>query len=218
MPNGAPTAAGWLNLSHELRTPANAIMGHVELLLSGALGPLSSEMRASLGDIQRAGLGLLNQVDRVIEVGQELPCPNFSSSDIDLLADLLDDAWAKADNTRDDRIETSLPDVRSPQEHQPTRWLRLAATLLTSLGVRPPRSEGPAGAPPLPSLCEFHHSHLSELRLPYPVSERADFSLTLTMLESALMMTGGILEHRPGELFLIWPARTFRSYSERATA
>ncbi|NJO35734.1 MAG: hypothetical protein HC869_24305 [Rhodospirillales bacterium] len=67
--------AAYLNLSHELRTPANAILGHVELLLSGSAGPLSCEARASLGDIQRAAVALSAQIGQMISLAETLPAP-----------------------------------------------------------------------------------------------------------------------------------------------
>lgn len=69
----ADHVAAWLNLSHELRTPANAILGHAELLLSGSAGPLSSEMRASLGDIQRAAAALSTQIGEIIRFAEKIP-------------------------------------------------------------------------------------------------------------------------------------------------
>jgi signal transduction histidine kinase len=65
--------AAWLNLSHELRTPTHAILGHVELLLSGAVGPISSEMRASLGDIQKAAVAIAARIGDVVEFAERLP-------------------------------------------------------------------------------------------------------------------------------------------------
>ncbi|MGI9510772.1 MAG: histidine kinase dimerization/phospho-acceptor domain-containing protein [Geminicoccaceae bacterium] len=65
--------AAWLNLSHELRTPAHAILGHVELLLSGAAGPLSTEMRTGLGDIQRAAMTLSAQIGEVVRLAEGIP-------------------------------------------------------------------------------------------------------------------------------------------------
>ncbi len=70
-----PTIAAWLNLSHELRTPMNVILGHVDLLLSGDLGPLSPEARACLGDVQRAGVGLLEQIRQAIDCAEALAPP-----------------------------------------------------------------------------------------------------------------------------------------------
>jgi signal transduction histidine kinase len=80
LPDGRPLGSGshvaaWLNLSHELRTPANAILGHVELLLSGGAGPLSADARASLGDIQRAALALTDQIGDMISLAETLPAP-----------------------------------------------------------------------------------------------------------------------------------------------
>jgi K+-sensing histidine kinase KdpD len=67
--------AACLNLSHELRTPANAILGHVELLLSGAAGPISVDMRTSLGEIQKAALALREQLGTVIHLAENVPMP-----------------------------------------------------------------------------------------------------------------------------------------------
>ena len=55
-------------LSHELRTPLNAILGNVELLLDGSAGPLSSQARACLDDIQAAGQRLLRQVRVLLDL------------------------------------------------------------------------------------------------------------------------------------------------------
>ena len=77
------TIADWLNISHELRTPANAILGHVELLISGAMGPLPSEVRAGLGDIQRASHDLMVKIAKAIEIGQELSLLDSSSPEVE---------------------------------------------------------------------------------------------------------------------------------------
>jgi signal transduction histidine kinase len=69
-----------LNLSHELRTPANAILGHVELLLSGSIGPISAEMRTSLGEIQKAALALHTQLGKVIHLAEGLTLPMADQS------------------------------------------------------------------------------------------------------------------------------------------
>jgi len=56
-----------------LRTPANAILGHIELLLSGAAGPISNEVRTSLGDIQRAAIDLSSRLGEVVTIAENLP-------------------------------------------------------------------------------------------------------------------------------------------------
>jgi hypothetical protein len=98
------TLARWLNISHELRTPANAILGHVELLLSGAMGPLTGEMRASLGNIQQASLDLMAQIDQAVRIGETLPFSDPASPDIDALVEPLngrgDDEGSDCDDRR----------------------------------------------------------------------------------------------------------------------
>lgn len=72
-------AATWLNLSHELRTPANAIAGHVELLLSGSAGPLSAEMRSSIGEIQRAAATLTATIGEIVRLAEGFPAPSSTT-------------------------------------------------------------------------------------------------------------------------------------------
>ena len=78
--------AAWLNLSHELRTPTHAILGQVELLLSGSAGPLSSDMRASLGDIQRAAATLSTQIGNVIRLAEGIRIGDAVNGDHDTAA------------------------------------------------------------------------------------------------------------------------------------
>ena len=73
-------AAAWLNLSHELRTPANAIAGHVELLLSGSAGPLSADMRSNLGEIQRAAATLTATIGEIVRLAEGLPAPSSGTN------------------------------------------------------------------------------------------------------------------------------------------
>lgn len=76
-----PHVAGLLDMSHELRTPTHAILGHVELMLSGSTGPLSADMRASLGEIQRAAITLSHQIARTIELAETIPSTGRSDPD-----------------------------------------------------------------------------------------------------------------------------------------
>ena len=101
--DNSSTLARWLNMSHELRTPANAILGHVELLLSGAMGPLTGEMRASLGNIQKAGLELMAQIDQALRIGETLPFSDPAAPDIDAPAEPLNGRSDDIDSNRDDR-------------------------------------------------------------------------------------------------------------------
>jgi hypothetical protein len=56
----------WRQFSHELRTPLNAIVGNLELLLDGSAGPLSTEARACLGEIQVASRELVRQIQTLL--------------------------------------------------------------------------------------------------------------------------------------------------------
>ncbi len=200
---GCTTIADWLNLSHELRTPANAILGHAELLLSGALGPLSAEMRASIGDMQKAGLGLLTQIQLAIEKGQALSASGSSAADIDALVNLLSDCLPVAQGMANTAIGTSSFKLQA----WPVGSLRVVAILLHDMGViRPePGHEGNLST----SGCGSDIRRYPEngLRLECTAMDGPYHAIHLSMIEMALAMTGGKLDsEEQGALVLSWSA------------
>lgn len=68
-PSAGPMVA-WSAIGHELRTPMNAILGGVELLLDGSTGPLSADARACLGDVQVAARQLMRRIDWLMLLAQ----------------------------------------------------------------------------------------------------------------------------------------------------
>jgi PAS domain S-box-containing protein len=58
------------NLSQELRTPLNSIIGFSSLLLSGAPGPINEEQCKQLSIVRAAGERLLALVDDVLDISQ----------------------------------------------------------------------------------------------------------------------------------------------------
>ena len=83
-----PTAR-WPRLCHDLRTPLNAILGNTELLLDGSAGPLSSQARACIGDIQTAGSRMMRQVQALLELCRIRAVPASAAAvDLDLLVRL----------------------------------------------------------------------------------------------------------------------------------
>lgn len=205
-PDQESTIADWLNISHELRTPANAILGHTELLMSGVMGPLPNEARASLGDIQRAGRDLVVQISKAIEVGQELSSPG-SAAETDMLFEGLRHAWSKAYEPVTAAVDFIRPDGEEIPRHQPTCWLRVIAILLQDLSASPADPSQSDNAPTAKRVCDIDHSHLSELRLDYLFSARHDVSIKIEMIETAVKMTGGAVDHLPNKLVLFWPDR-----------
>lgn len=194
--------AAWLNISHELRTPAHAILGQTELLLSGAIGPLSTEMRASLGDIQKAGAILLAQIDQAIRLAEEIPRGEASSSELDQMTLLLKAAWRQSQFGFNglERHRQSAEEVNP--KNVPERWLRLLATLLLELGA----TQTPGAAHHDPSMGRnIDHRQTSYLQFGYPSPDRHDTSHYLGLIEATMMVTGGLMHGEPNRLTLSWP-------------
>jgi His Kinase A (phospho-acceptor) domain len=122
-------SASWPRLCHDLRTPLNAILGNTELLLDGSAGPLSSQARACVGDIQTAGSGMMRQVQVLLDLCRvrAIPVP-AAALDLDLLA-LLRSAHAAA-RQGTPVMEVVPADARLVVRGDPA-WLgTLAATLI----------------------------------------------------------------------------------------
>jgi len=58
------------NMSHDLRSPLNSILGFSELLLSGIDGPLTDEQREMIAVIHSSGGELLQQIDDILDAAK----------------------------------------------------------------------------------------------------------------------------------------------------
>lgn len=58
------------NMSHDLRSPLNAVLGFSELLLSGIDGPLGDEQREMISIIHSSGRELLQQIDDILDTAK----------------------------------------------------------------------------------------------------------------------------------------------------
>ncbi|HEX6748111.1 MAG TPA: ATP-binding protein [Longimicrobium sp.] len=57
-------------MSHEMRTPLNAVLGYVDLMELEIAGPLTGEQREHLGRVRTAGAQLLAMVDQVLDLAR----------------------------------------------------------------------------------------------------------------------------------------------------
>ena len=64
----ALAGGAWPLVYDEIRTPLNAILGNVELLIDGSAGPLSSQARSCLGDIRAAGQRLMRDLQTLLDL------------------------------------------------------------------------------------------------------------------------------------------------------
>ncbi|WP_329129744.1 hybrid sensor histidine kinase/response regulator [Streptomyces sp. NBC_01476] len=60
----------WANVSHELRSPANAVIGLTRLLLAAGADPLSAEQRQQIALIAASGSTLLALVEELLDVAK----------------------------------------------------------------------------------------------------------------------------------------------------
>ncbi len=74
--NRALEAAGRLksdflaNMSHEIRTPMNAVINFASLILDGAYGPISDELRDAVEEIDRNGESLLILINDLLDLSK----------------------------------------------------------------------------------------------------------------------------------------------------
>lgn len=56
------------HLSHEVRTPLNVILGAAEVVEAGYAGPLTESQRGYLRDIRMTGVGLIKQLENLLDI------------------------------------------------------------------------------------------------------------------------------------------------------
>jgi signal transduction histidine kinase len=58
------------NMSHDLRSPLNSVLGFSELLMTGIEGDLTADQREMTGTIHRTGKDLLQQIDDILDTAK----------------------------------------------------------------------------------------------------------------------------------------------------
>jgi His Kinase A (phospho-acceptor) domain len=193
-------AASWPRLCHDLRTPLNAILGNAELLLDGSAGPLSSEARACLGDIQTAAGRMMRHVQALLELCRARSRPALTSDcGVDLLA-LLAAVTPVTQSSVALRIE---PAGACFVVRGDATWLRLLAGVLAELYLGDGPQRGPLhvqverGTPGSGGLLRLWWVDLHPHQMP---------ALPLALTDAILDLHNGELSLTPGGLLLYWPA------------
>jgi hypothetical protein len=199
-PGRVSQAASWPRLCHDLRTPLNAILGSAELLLDGSAGPLSSEARACLGDIQTAAGRMMRQVRALLELCRARSGPGLTSGAcVDLLALLLA-AAPVADSPVPLRIAPAGARLVVRGDRS---WLQLLASVLAELYLGDDPPGGPLhvrverGTPERGALLRLWWVDLHPHRLP---------ALPLALTDAILDLHNGEVSLSQSGLLLYWPA------------
>jgi hypothetical protein len=157
---GGMPAASWPRLGHDLRTPLNAILGNTELLLDGSAGPLSSQARACLGDIQAAGSRMMGQVQVLLELCRLRTKPTIGSAETLDLIEVL--RGAHAATLGDDAVMQVAPTGARLVVRGDAAWLGAVAAALIELY----HGDGPPGGPLLVAVERpAHHASGAALLL-----------------------------------------------------
>jgi hypothetical protein len=200
------TAIDWRLLGHELRTPLNAILGNTELLLDGSTGPLSTQARACLGEVQTAGRQLLRQVQLLLAWSELcVSRPRLAEDRVDLIA-LIRDAIGAA---RPDPIQIEPRDARLLISGDRLWLQRLVAEILALPGA--------SAAPPAIAL--ERRAGRRAVRFAWPgVGAAQTGALQIALIQALARLQGAAaLPHADG-LSLHWPRQPRASAGALAAA
>ena len=201
-PRGGTPAASWPRLGHDLRTPLNAILGNAELLLDGSAGPLSSQARACVADIQAAGRRMMGQVQVLLELCRLRPKPTSGPAVAQDLIELLRGAHIAA--AGDDALLQVSPAGARLVVRGDAAWLEAIAAAALELhhGARPEGS-------PLLVTVERPAQHATDRAVLLSwVDFRPDqvAALPIALIEAILDLHEGRLALTGEGLRLYWPA------------
>jgi signal transduction histidine kinase len=125
------------SLSHELRTPINAVIGYSHLLQEEVFGPLSDRQADALAKASRSAQHLLELVDDILDISKiEAGKLEILPEPVDLVALLRDTTTSVALQARDKglRLDLELPDSL-PVVTDPGRLRQILLNLLSN-GVK----------------------------------------------------------------------------------
>jgi hypothetical protein len=201
-PGGSMLAMSWPRLGHDLRTPLNAILGNAELLLDGSAGPLSSQARACLGDIQAAGHRMMGQVHVLLELCRLRSKPAIGSAVTLDLIELL--RGAHAATPEDHAVMQVAPAGARLLVRGDAAWLGAVAAALIGLY----HGDGPAGGPMLVAVERSAHDASGAALLVSWVDFRPDqvAALPIALIHAILDLHEGKVALTEDGLRVYWPA------------
>jgi hypothetical protein len=209
-----PPQLGPSRLSHELRTPLNAILGNTELLLDGSAGPLSSEARVCLGDIQAAGRRMLRRVQALLDLCDVRSRPAITAARTVDLIELLRTAHAAA--LEPGRVLQIVPaQARYLVRGEPGSLGALAAAVIDLY-----RDDGQSSGPLQVTVrtCAGAGSD-GVLRIWWPSFDPDQLAaLPTALIDAILDLYGGVAALTRDGLDLDWPAERFFADGSPATA
>jgi hypothetical protein len=191
-------------LSHELRTPLNAILGNAELLLDGSAGPLSSEARGCLADIQAAGQRMLRQVQVLLDLCHARARPTLTDERALDLIELVRAAHAAARAPEAGPVLEVVPADGRYVVCGDAAWLGALALALVEIHRGDGQRRGPlrittGGRSPLTSA-----TALGLWWLDFAPDQVA--ALPIALIDAILDLHGGVVALTRDGLHLDWPA------------
>ena len=177
---------------HELRTPLHAILGNVELLLDGTAGPLATEARKCVGEIQTASRQLSQHVQTLLLWSELRAGETDSDGDtLDLIA-LLRDLRAAA---RAAALTIEPPDARLVVQGD-RFWLQTLVGEILELG----------GAGNVPAIRLERRADGRSLDFCWRHSAGEASPLQVALIEAIAQIQGAVAALTSNGLSLYWPA------------
>jgi signal transduction histidine kinase len=187
---GAGAGSSRRQLSHELKTPLNAILGNTELLLDGSAGPLSAQARACVVDIQGAGQSLHRRHQTLLLLVQALSVEQLAATRPVDLRLILEQLCAAADRADGNGRQTLRSGTDCLWVQSDPYWLEVLARTLVNL-----RREATAASGPLQAELSVD----GRLRVGWLGFDPARLEASgLALVERIMALHGGTADHTAG--------------------
>jgi signal transduction histidine kinase len=122
-------------VSHDLKNPLNAILGHTELLEHGVKGPLTDEQKATLARIRKSVDALLSLIDDILDLsraeGGGLRITPCKTRLLPIIRESIEEHSASAD-AAGNRLVVQLPSDLTPITTDPQRVQQILGNLLSN--------------------------------------------------------------------------------------
>jgi signal transduction histidine kinase len=122
-------------VSHDLKNPLNAILGHTELLEQGIKGPLTDEQKATLARIRKSVDALLSLINDILDLSRaetgRLRITLGKTQLLSIIRESIDEHSASAD-AAGHRLVVDLPSDLPPITTDPQRVQQILGNLLSN--------------------------------------------------------------------------------------